>query len=919
MKRTLTLLLCTLLAANGLQAQKKVLDHSVYDSWQSVSEPIITPAGHVMAYEVNPQEGDGMLTLQVVGKKGITRSIEIPRGYRVTLLEDESYAVCLIKPYFKETRKAKIAKKKDDQLPKDSLAIVNLTTGEIRKFANVKGYKAAKHGLQAIAFATTDTTFIPKKERKNKEIGGPLAVYHFAGGNLDTLRHISEYSFSKDGKQLGLVQKEGKFRTVAGVYDVLRRESRFFPDTAAWHAVPRFNEDGSACLFLQAPDTLSSGSKHASLFQYKIGEQAPRRLAGPESAGIPESWGITENSDYRFSHNGQRIFVGLQELVPPKDTSLVPFETPGLDIWNWDAAELPPYQKVNLKRDAARTFPAEVLAPGKLHLLNDSKLTRLHQGNRGDSPYSLLVSTPDPVRNQWDYQNPVTLTLDGPKGKVEIATGAFSMISLSPLAKYVLWWDHGACQWHLYDIAAAQNRTLASGLGVYFWDETDDHPTRPGPYGFGGWTEEDRDVLLFDRYDIWRVPTAGTAPQRLTEGRPVQVTYRTLQLKDMEEERHFKADETLLLSLFDQVSKENGFASVQLDKPTKTFKTLAKGPYSWKNPKKAGKAQAYLYLKGNFQEPLDLYYTTAPGTQERKLTAINPQLKDYNWGTVELYHWTAYDGTAMDGLLYKPEDFDAGKKYPAMIYFYERNSENLYTHYPVQPSWSIINIPFYVSRGYVVFVPDIVYTRGLPGESAYNCIVSGAESLTRFPWIDSDNMAIQGQSWGGYQVAYLITRTGMFKAAGAGAPVSNMTSAYGGIRWESGSSRQGQYEQGQSRIGRDLWNGTELYVENSPLFRLPDVTTPVLIMHNDADGAVPWYQGIEMFMGLRRLGKPAWLLQYNNEAHNLRERRNRKDLTIRLQQFFDHYLKGEPAPAWMQDGVPYVKKGYYFGYEEAAR
>ena len=178
-------------------------------------------------------------------------------------------------------------------------------------------------------------------------------------------------------------------------------------------------------------------------------------------------------------------------------------------------------------------------------------------------------------------------------------------------------------------------------------------------------------------------------------------------------------------------------------------------------------------------------------------------------------------------------------------------------------------------------------------------------------------MAIQGQSWGGYQVAQLITRTGMFKAAGAGAPVSNMTSAYGGIRWESGSSRQGQYEMGQSRIGRDLWNATELYMENSPLFRLPDVTTPVLIMHNDADGAVPWYQGIEMFMGLRRLGKAAWLLEYNDEAHNLRERRNCKDLSIRLQQFFDHYLKGAPEPAWMRDGIPTAKKGYYFGFEDA--
>ena len=282
---------------------------------------------------------------------------------------------------------------------------------------------------------------------------------------------------------------------------------------------------------------------------------------------------------------------------------------------------------------------------------------------------------------------------------------------------------------------------------------------------------------------------------------------------------------------------------------------------------------------------------------------------------MELYQWTAFDGTQLDGLLYKPEDFDANKKYPVLCYFYERDSETLYEHIQVQPMWSIINIPFFVSRGYVVFVPDIVYHSGIPGECAYNCVVSGAQSLWQFPWIDRENMAIQGQSWGGYQVAYLITRTSMFKAAGAGAPVSNMTSAYGGIRWDSGMSRQFQYEQTQSRIGRDLWNGIELYMENSPLFKLPNVTTPVLIMHNDNDGAVPWYQGIEMFMGLRRLGKPAWLLEYNDEAHNLRQRRNRKDLSIRLQQFFDHYLKGEPMPAWMSQGVPTAKKGYYFGYE----
>ena len=236
MKQLLSLIF--ILAVLSLQAQKKPLDHSVYDAWQGVGATSITPAGHVIAYEVNPQEGDGVLTLRIYGKKS-ERSIEIPRGYHVTLLDDESYAICLIKAPFQDTRKAKIAKKKGDQLPKDSIAVIDLKTGQVQKFPDVKGYKTGKHGLKAFAFEMADTTFIPKRERKDKDIGAPLAVYHFADGSLDTLRHISEYAFSKDGEHLAVIRKEGKFLTETGLYDVLSRETRFLADTAAWHAVPQ--------------------------------------------------------------------------------------------------------------------------------------------------------------------------------------------------------------------------------------------------------------------------------------------------------------------------------------------------------------------------------------------------------------------------------------------------------------------------------------------------------------------------------------------------------------------------------------------------------------------------------------------------------------------------------------------------------
>ncbi|RZJ74006.1 MAG: S9 family peptidase, partial [Flavobacterium sp.] len=228
---------------------------------------------------------------------------------------------------------------------------------------------------------------------------------------------------------------------------------------------------------------------------------------------------------------------------------------------------------------------------------------------------------------------------------------------------------------------------------------------------------------------------------------------------------------------------------------------------------------------------------------------------------------------------------------------------------------SRLNIPYFVSNEYLVFAPDISYETGYPGKSAEEFINSGVESLKKNAWVDGTKIGIQGQSWGGYQVAHLITRTNMYAAAWAGAPVVNMISAYGGIRWESGMNRQFQYEKTQSRIGATLWEKPELYIENSPLFSFPKVNTPVVVMANDADGAVPWYQGIEMFTGLKRLGKPVWLLNYNNEAHNLVQRQNRKDIQIREQQFFDYYLKGSKAPVWMVGGIPATEKGKTWGFE----
>ena len=426
--------------------------------------------------------------------------------------------------------------------------------------------------------------------------------------------------------------------------------------------------------------------------------------------------------------------------------------------------------------------------------------------------------------------------------------------------------------------------------------------------------QNDDFVLINDAFDIWKIDPRGVKKaENITKGIGRTDSIRFRYVNTDPEKRFIEPKDVLLLSAFDKKTKKNGYYTLK-QKGRNPLEKKALREFTFSDLNKAKNTDIFAYQRSNFATSPNLY-VTKDFQMEQQLTDINPQMRDYNWGTAEMFSWKSFTGVPLQGILYKPENFDPTKKYPVMIYFYEKHSDELFRYFTPAPSRSTVNIPFFVSRGYIVFTPDIHYTVGNPGEDAYNSIISGAEELAKNEWVDKDNMAIQGQSWGGYQVAYLITRTDMFKAAGAGAPVSNMTSAYGGIRWESGRSRQFQYEQTQSRIGATMSDSLQLYIDNSPVFFADKVNTPLLIMHNDNDGAVPWYQGIEYFMSLRRLGKPVWMLQYNKEAHNLRERRNSKDLSIRLQQFFDHYLKGAPAPVWMTRGVPAIEKGKTWGYE----
>jgi dipeptidyl aminopeptidase/acylaminoacyl peptidase len=530
--------------------------------------------------------------------------------------------------------------------------------------------------------------------------------------------------------------------------------------------------------------------------------------------------------------------------------------------------------------------------------------------NPGADP-NLAIGTSDlPYRQEssWDqtYNDIYLVDLkNGNRRKIfeHAGTGA----TMSPGGKYLLYFDRESMNWMTHNIQTGVRANLTERLPVKFWDESHDSPSTPGSLGTAGWTDSDRSVLLYDQFDIWEVRPDGTNPRNITggEGRKQKMVfrYRTFETTP---QRTVPTDKPMWLTTTNFDTKATGLYRVPFSggAPEKVvMMDKSMGAIT-----KARNADTVIYTASTFQEFPDYWVTTMSFSSPRRMTNANPQQSDYVWGKAENIKYINSDGKVLSAMLIKPDNFDPNKKYPMMVYIYEELTQGLH-QYRAPNVGTSVNLTRYVSNGYIVLQPDIVYDEGYPGPSAMKCVIPAINTVVAQGYIDPARIGIQGHSWGGYQITYMITQTNLFRAVQAGASVSNMISAYGGIRWESGMVRQFQYEKTQSRIGKPLWDAPLQYIENSPIFWVDKIQTPYLTIHNDADGAVPWYQGIEFNMAMRRLGKEAYMFNYNGQGHGLSNRDYMKHWTVHMDEFFDHYLLGKPRPGWMDKGVSYLERG----------
>ncbi|MCU8006527.1 prolyl oligopeptidase family serine peptidase [Shewanella sp. SM87] len=931
---SLVLLSLGILPAVQAETSTKPLTLTDIMHFESLEKPVISDKGQVIAVESAPDRGDSHVIVKNVLSQ---QSYQISGASDPLVNHDGRYVAVVVKPSLltRETSDAKAKKKL-----KSDMVLLDTQTGTQTRFGRVKEFVFSDDGKHlAIGFEADEESkkdAEPKTTEKLAEAGTQSPanidkpkVDKFDQGRRFTLLSLEDQTKRIDVEQVtGYVFDKASRRLALAVNDITNKQHQLqlvdlnthkktvaFDSPSQQIGALALAKNGRWLAFTQGKDSeLPYGrSYQLSLVDLQSGKISPP----PES---PE-WKLNRYTSLSFSLDSERLFFGrvpevsqqlsLQKITEEKDlfdTNIVTGQR-GLKVWHGDDPRIKPNEIKQYEDEQKRTYLAV------LHL-GSNNVVQLGDKTVPDVTISqhkrfMLASSDLPYRKMatWAgfYQDYYLVDINtGSKVPFLTQQPSDAEPTLSGNGKYVAYYQQGNV--YLYDIAQDRRTNLTKSLKVSFADEDHDYPSSAPGYGFGPWLKNDAGFLVYDKYDVWQFNTESKAGFALTagKGRTQKIQYRLEGLVDNPDEpAELAYNATVLLHGYSDKTKADGFYQATLGEAG--VKTLMQGEYKLTVLGRSKDGDTIVFSKERFDLFPDVYTASYSAPQNAvKQTDLDKQRQAFNWSQSELVHWTNGDGKPLDGVLIKPTNYQAGKRYPVLVYYYRFMTDRLHA-FPQMNINHRPNFAWYINNGYAVFLPDIRFEIGYPGASSVQALTSGVQKLIEIGIADPDAIGLQGHSWSGYQTAFAITQTKMFKAAVAGAPVSNMTSAYSGIRHGTGIARQFQYETGQSRIGASLFAAPQKYIENSPVFYADRIQTPLMIMFGDKDDAVPWEQGVEMYLAMRRAGKEVVFLQYEDEPHHLKKYPNKLDYSIRMMQYFDHYLKGKPAPEWLSKGEAYVE------------
>ncbi len=919
------------------------LTQADFDQWKSIAGTALSPDGRWVAYTLTPQVGDGELVVRATTgttehrhPRGFTGRPQLQAGAMggftpapARWTADGQFLAFLVYPAMDASERARRARTRPQDAPKNSLGVFSARTGRFEVIPRVRGFELAAESAGFLLYhleadsgaARPDSAARPAARpdtgtgrpaapaRRTPDPGTTLVLRDLRDGQEVRLEEVTAFAVDDSARWLAYtVTSRDSTRDGAYIRNLASGSVTPLLSGRGTYAAMTFDRAGQQLAFLSDRTDRASDKPRHSLYHAALRAGAVRvqPVATPDSAGA--GMVIAPGGQVAFTRDGSALRLG----IGPAPLDSIPADSltdkAVYDLWHWQDPQLQPQQRLQARQMATRSFAALYRpAARRIIRLGSEDLPQVTVSDDGRLALG-STSVPYQIESMWGEGGSDVYLIDATTGtRTKVAERLESGgAQLSPGGRFVAWFRDG--HWMVREVASGQTRNLTERIaGVRFDQETWDTPSTPAPWGAAGWTAGDQALVVYDQHDIWELDPAGArAPRMVTDsmGRRGNLRFRVIRTDP--DERHLDPARPLLLAAFDLRSKQDGFYTDRLGASTPPARIVMED-VAFGTPIKARRADVFVVTRSTFRDFPDLWAGSRLD-QLTRISAANPQQREFRWGTAELVEWNSDDNQPLQGILFKPDDFDPSRKYPMAVYFYEKLSDGLHNYvmtYPrntIQPTW-------YVSNGYLVFFPDINYTEGYPGPDALKSIVPGVQSLVARGFVDPKGIGTAGQSWGGYQTAFMITRTNIFSAAMAGAPVANMTSAYGGIRWGSGLARAFQYEKTQSRIGGSLWEYPLRYLENSPLFHADRIQTPLLMMHNDNDGAVPWSQGIEMFVAMRRLGKEVYMVNYNGDEHNPTKRANQADIAIKTMQFFDHHLRGMPKPRWMEEGIPFLETG----------
>jgi dipeptidyl aminopeptidase/acylaminoacyl peptidase len=846
----------------------------------------------------------------------------------------------------------------------NKVAVVNLATGQktefekIRRFAfgGEKPRALALYGYAAEAPPPGNGAAVAPSAPSGRVEGADLLLYSLTNGSVINIGNVGEFAFDESGSFVAYtIDARDQIGNGVQLRDLRSDVVRPLDSDHALYRHLVWADSGPALAVLRGkPDSTTKDTLFGVLAFTGIGSPAQRRVAF-EATGrkdFPAGMTVSATRAPRIADNFGTVFFGIRPVKPkapsetlagrdgaPNRAAIVQAgapgeggarnqprvdpedETPTLVLWHWKDPRLQSQQLVQEQADRSYSYLAEYrLADNKFVRLSDDALRQVTVLPHDRYAYGVDSRDYD-QRASYDgrrYADIYTVDLETGARAVALKK-ALSFFGIpSPDGKQILFWGDDANYWVL-DVATGVKRDVTKGLTATFANTDDDHNNIvPPPRPAFAWAKDGSAVLLGDGWDVWKVPVGrpGNAVNLTVDGRKNEIHYQRLYAfgapaavargrggRGGGVEDGVDLTKPLYFGTYGEWTKREGLARVEPNKAGATSLVWDDASYNFT---KAKDANVYLYTR---QTALAYpnYYVASDFKTGRQITDANPQQKEFAWSSgARLIKYVSDKGDTLQGALYLPANYEPGKKYPLLVTIYEKRSQ-LLNAYVTPSETSTPNRSIYTSRGYAVLDPDIVYRVNDPGMSAVWCVLPAVRAAIATGIVDSTHIGLWGHSWGGYQTAFLVTQTNMFHAAVAGAPLTDMVSMYSSIYWNTGGTNQGIFESSQGRFKGNFIQNYDAYIRNSPAFHADKVTTPLIILHNDKDGAVDFNQGITYYNTLRQLGKDVILLEYIGENHGLQRPVNQKDYAVRMREWFDYQLKGAPPADWIVNGVPRLK------------